>query len=658
MVAAIESRTLLRQRYLIQQLLGQGGFGRTYLALDHERFDEPCVLKEFTVSYQDEALVDKAKALFAREASILHQVQHPQIPRFWAAFEWEDRLFLVQDYIQGENYRTLLQYRRDRGETLSEVEVLHLLNHLLPVLAYLHDRQIVHRDISPENLVLSPAKGQAESWAIANDYTAGLPILLDFGSVKAATSGLSLAPSMTRIGKVGYAPPEQLQTGTVHPHSDLYALAATCVVLLTGREPHQLLDSLTLDWHWQSYTAVSREFAKILNRMLALHPSDRYQSANAVHRDLQRLLGVLTPMIWRPEYVSWQGFASPIHASAPVATGTSGDNTNVIGAKTELPPTQLQKLGRKFRRSWMRTSHPQAENTSHVATLPPIVEASSGAIEEHQAIRFGSQRPPAWSRFDWRRRSSGWVLGRIMIASGTIIAGIGLYVFRAPLPGIEQIWPTSNPTSSLIQSPYPDVTTTEPNVIEFAPGEVSAFVQGNLQENQTRIYQFHADKDQIMGVTLEGSGVKMNLLRADQSPVDYSSRQTRSWAGQLPGSELYQIQITGSGAYTLDMAISPNQKAQHLNDQQVRFDQGSVKTVTGEILAGQKRRYFLQAQKGQQIGFKVLQGDLRLKVLAPSGNPLGSSATAWQGKTPIPGKYTIEVTSTKREDYALSFELK
>ncbi len=654
MVAAIESRTLLRQRYLVQQLLGQGGFGRTYLALDHERFDEPCVLKEFTVSYQDEALVEKAKVLFAREASILHQVQHPQIPRFWAAFEWEDRLFLVQDYIQGENYRTLLQYRRDRGETLSEVEVLHLLNHLLPVLAYLHDRQIVHRDISPENLVLSPAKGHTESWATSHDYTAGLPILLDFGSVKAATSGLSLAPSMTRIGKVGYAPPEQLQTGNVHPHSDLYALAATCIVLLTGREPHQLLDSLTLDWHWQSYAPVSREFANILNRMLALHPNDRYQSATAVHSDLQRLLGVLTPMIWRPEYVSWQGFTSPIHPSA--TTGPYSPNGKE--SKTELPPTRLQKLGRKFNCNWQRAANVKADSVGNVATLPPIVEPVSGTIEEHQGIRFSPNQSTVWSRFDWRRRLSDWSMGKIMIASGTIIAGIGIYVFRAPLPGIEQIWPTSGPTSAAIQSPYPTVIATEPNIIEFAPGEVSAFVQGNLQENQTRIYQFRADKDQIMGVTLEGSGVKMNLLRADQSPVDYSSRQTRSWAGQLPGSERYQIQITGSGAYTLDMAISPNQKAQPPNDQPISFDQGFVKTVTGEILADQKRRYFLQAQKGQQIGFKVLQGDLRLKVLAPSGNPLGSSATAWQGKTPISGKYTIEVTSQKREDYALSFELK
>ncbi|MBE9030558.1 serine/threonine protein kinase [filamentous cyanobacterium LEGE 11480] len=667
MVAAIESRTLLRQRYLIKQLLGQGGFGRTYLALDRERFDEPCVLKEFTVSYQDESLVEKAKALFAREASILHQVQHPQIPRFWAAFEWEDRLFLVQDYVQGENYRTLLQTRRDRGETLNEVEVLHLLNHLLPVLSYLHDRDIVHRDISPENLVLSPAKGASENPQTSSDYTAGLPVLLDFGSVKAATSGLALVSSMTRVGKVGYAPPEQLQTGQVQPHSDLYALAATCIVLLTGREPHQLLDSLTLDWNWLAYTSVSREFANILNRMLALHPGDRYASATAVHSDLQRLLGVLTPMIWRPEYVSWQGFASPIHqrATANLATTRTAKSTGAI--KTELPPTHLQtkpreKISRFFSRHFSQspvqqlnerfsrqrghqtgnaTTASEITSDGNVATLPPRTDAPS-----HQLLQ---QLPPIQ---DWSPR---WMIAASCLAIGSI----GISIFRMPLESSYQFWP-SQPTASpkSITAKKPRVEATGPQTIEFTSQEVAAAVQGNLQENQTRIYRFRASKTQIMAVTLEGSGVKMNLLRADQSPIDNSSRQIRNWTGQLPASEVYQIQITGSGAYSLDMAISPNQKPQVETNQRLRFDHGSTKTVTGEVLTSKQRRYVFSAKTGQNISFKVLQGNIQLKLITPTQKPLGSSQTAWKGKAPVKGDYTIIITSKKREDYAVSVELK
>ncbi|NJM45227.1 MAG: serine/threonine protein kinase [Alkalinema sp. RU_4_3] len=311
----IESDVLLRERYRIKHLLGQGGFGRTYLALDQERFDEPCVVKEFTVSYQDAMVVEKAKALFQREASILHQIQHPQIPRFWAAFEWEERLFLVQDYVPGRTYRELLKARSAMRRTFSEAEVLHLLRHLLPVLSYLHDRQIVHRDISPDNLVLQSlgvpgrsihqgadhqgvnnqgaghqgADHQGVGAGGSNDYCLGLPVLLDFGAVKEATGGLTSLSTMTRVGKVGYAPPEQLQTGTVQPHSDLYALAASCLVLLTGREPQQLLDGLTLDWCWQPYARISDRLALVLERMLALHPGDRYPSAQAVLDDLEGL---------------------------------------------------------------------------------------------------------------------------------------------------------------------------------------------------------------------------------------------------------------------------------------------------------------------------------------------------------------------------------
>jgi serine/threonine protein kinase len=665
MVAAIESRTLLHQRYLIKHLLGQGGFGRTYLALDRERFDEPCVLKEFTVSYQDESLVAKAKSLFAREASILHQVQHPQIPRFWAAFEWEDRLFLVQDYIQGENYRTLLQQRRDRDTTLNEAEVLHLLNHLLPVLSYLHDLAIVHRDISPENLVLSPSKGATEHPQTPDDFTAGLPVLLDFGSVKAATSGLALVSSMTRVGKVGYAPPEQLQTGNVLPHSDLYALAATCIVLLTGREPQQLLDSLTLDWHWQAYTSVSRELANMLNRMLALHPTDRYQSAAAVHSDLQRLLGVLTPMMWRPEYVAWQGFASPIHQRA-----SSRGATATALPPTHLPPTYLQNLGQRLSQTLNHAFHPDgprpavALTAAHaadrhqgaVATLPPFTGSATIAADRMRRV---TGRPAATAPTPhWFQALRGWGHGTqwAIAASCLVVTGIGLHIFHGPMrPGYQSLL-----ASSARPAPRdPEAQSVPgPRTIEFAPNEVSTAVQGDLPENQTQIYQFRANKGQVTSINLEGSGVKMNLLRADQSPIDNASRQARHWTGQLPASESYQIQITGAGAYSLDMAIYPNKAQPHNATQPLNFDRHSTQTLTGEVLAGKTQRYTLNAAAGQRISFKVLQGDLQIQTIAPTGKPLGRSKTNWKGKAPIAGEYTIAITAKRREDYAIAFELK
>jgi serine/threonine protein kinase len=83
MVSPLPKATLLRQRYLIDRVLGQGGFARTYLAVDQERFQESCVIKEFFVSYQDESLIYKAKKLFHRESSILHQLLKRMSGFFW-----------------------------------------------------------------------------------------------------------------------------------------------------------------------------------------------------------------------------------------------------------------------------------------------------------------------------------------------------------------------------------------------------------------------------------------------------------------------------------------------------------------------------------------------------------------------------------------------
>ncbi len=166
----IPTGTVLQDRYRILSVLGQGGFGRTYLAEDQGRFNELCALKELTPADTGAYALEKSTELFQREAQILYQIQHPQIPQFRATFEYEQRLFLVQDYVEGQNYRTLLDQRRSQGYVFSEAEVKQLLQQLLPVLAYIHSKGIIHRDITPDNIILR-----------ARDH---LPVLIDFGVVK------------------------------------------------------------------------------------------------------------------------------------------------------------------------------------------------------------------------------------------------------------------------------------------------------------------------------------------------------------------------------------------------------------------------------------------------------------------------------------------
>jgi len=279
---SIQPGLTLGDRYVIVRQIGQGGFGRTYLAEDVNRFRELCVLKEFSPQVQTAYVVQKAEELFEREASVLYKLQHPQIPRFRELLRlnlWgKEYLFLVQDYVEGETYSHLLNARLQQGLCFAEAEVRQLLLSILPVLEYIHSLGVIHRDISPDNLMLRTVDK--------------LPVLIDFGGVKQVVAtvasqyyqpGAVAPPSvLTLLGKVGFAPAEQMQTGLVSPHSDLYALAVTMLVLLTGKHPQELIDTYTLSWQWRREVNLSPILAQVLDKMLSARPSDRYQSARQV----------------------------------------------------------------------------------------------------------------------------------------------------------------------------------------------------------------------------------------------------------------------------------------------------------------------------------------------------------------------------------------
>ncbi|HEY9603469.1 MAG TPA: serine/threonine-protein kinase [Allocoleopsis sp.] len=292
----IQAGQMLGGRYRVVRELGHGGFGRTYLAEDLNRFNEHCVLKEFAPQVQGTYALQKAEELFAREAGVLYKLQHPQIPKFREMFRVKQQdkglLFLVQDYVEGQTYHALLEARKRQGMRFNEAEVTQLMLQLLPVLQYIHSLGVVHRDISPDNLILRNLDG--------------LPVLIDFGGVKQlaatvasqflAAQGVA-SSSATRLGKVGYSPPEQMQGGIVFPHSDLYALGATVVVLLTGKEPQQLIDPQTMMWNWRREVNLSPKFDSVLDRMLQPRPSDRFSSAGEV---IQALTTTPSPVAYPP----------------------------------------------------------------------------------------------------------------------------------------------------------------------------------------------------------------------------------------------------------------------------------------------------------------------------------------------------------------------
>lgn len=281
----LPSNTLLQSRYQIKKLLGQGGFGRTYLAEDQGRFNEMCVLKEYIPSTGGDYALQKSKELFHREAQTLYQLHHPQVPELHSTFEEGNRLFLVQDYIEGPTYRRILEQRLANQQVFSEGEAFEFLQQMLPVLEYIHSKGIIHRDIAPDNIIFRKRDS--------------LPVLIDFGIVKEIAQGQPLeeeGENATTVGKLGYAPSEQLQTGKIYPSSDLYALAVTTVVLLTGRKSQDLKDEESMNWRWQQWLpSLTPQFAQILNRMLSSKPRNRYQTAADAAQALRTLTGLVPP---------------------------------------------------------------------------------------------------------------------------------------------------------------------------------------------------------------------------------------------------------------------------------------------------------------------------------------------------------------------------
>jgi serine/threonine protein kinase len=268
------SQLLLRNRYRAIKFLGGGGFGRTYQAIDQDCMNAPCVVKQFSPSLDIQAepvALRKATEMFNQEAVRLLQLgEHPQIPRLLAYFE-QEHLYLVQQLIDGQDLKQELA----REGAFSEQKIRQLLADLLPVLKFIHDHGVIHRDIKPGNIMRRRQDGKL--------------ILIDFGVSKQATGSL-LGKVGTTVGTAGYTPLEQMR-GQAYPASDLYSLGVTCVCLLTQFLPRvdgsdEVYNAMEGRWLWREYlpqgTTISPHLGKVLDKLLQDLPKERYQSADEV----------------------------------------------------------------------------------------------------------------------------------------------------------------------------------------------------------------------------------------------------------------------------------------------------------------------------------------------------------------------------------------
>jgi serine/threonine protein kinase len=251
----------LRDRYLAVQPIGQGGFGRTFKAIDEDKPSKPfCVIKQFFPQIEGTTATQKAAELFTQEASALEQLNCPNIPKLLAYFITPDgRQYLVQEFIDGQNLKDELA---QHGQ-FSTVQVRELLTTILSTLNYIHLSGFIHRDIKPENIIRRTDNRQL--------------YLVDFGAAKMATTDPQLHG--TTIGTPEFMAPEQ-GWGRAFPASDLYSLGVTCLNLLTGISPFNLFDDNRGEWVWKNSLAneIDPLLATIIDKLIQPKPIDRYST--------------------------------------------------------------------------------------------------------------------------------------------------------------------------------------------------------------------------------------------------------------------------------------------------------------------------------------------------------------------------------------------
>ncbi|MDF5713325.1 MAG: macro domain-containing protein [Rhizonema sp. NSF051] len=319
-------------RYEIVTELARGGFETTYLATDKHRPSNPyCVVEKIDPASPNKEVLRIIKLLFVQEAEILDRLgaKHEQIPQLVAHFEENQELYLVREYIEGED----LTHEIIPGKQLSESYVVTLLQDVLEILIFVHGNHVIHRDVKPANLIRRKQDGKI--------------VLIDFG---AATQFFTLSfdsqeqefIKTLRIGTLGYTPPEQFQ-GDPKFCSDIYALGMIGIQALTGIKPSEFQkDTNTGEIIWHNQGQVSKKLANILDRMVQSDYLKRYQSVNEV---LKALYSLRTPKTYIP----------------------TADN---------LSENPVQSLGRWLRRLFgqkPKNLH-EAKELAETSILPPVIQ--------------------------------------------------------------------------------------------------------------------------------------------------------------------------------------------------------------------------------------------------------------------------------------------
>jgi ABC-type branched-subunit amino acid transport system substrate-binding protein/serine/threonine protein kinase len=365
-----------------------------------------CVIKQLMLNPSfNTTQLEIATKLFHREAEVLEKLgEHPRIPRLFAFLELtasaappytqQKFFYLVQEYIEGQN----LQQELAAKGRFSETEVIEVLREIAKILEFIHIQGTIHRDVKPSN-IMRDLQGKIH--------------LIDFGAVKqvvaetARSSGRLSDRNLTCVFTPEYAPWEQRQGQGIYPSSDLYSLAVTCLNLLTGKQPQELLDRSN-NWQWRTPDLdVSDALADILDKMLQALPPERFETARDVLEALDDTLGI------------------PVLSIAPKSRPTP----SVPAAKTVFLGTgEPEPLQRE-------------NNGAHIEPQPLLVD-SYPVQSEPQPLQFETYPSSDDNSFSLQliettrqptKPKQPWLVGGLVVAG---IVGVGAIVSQLLLPSL------------------------------------------------------------------------------------------------------------------------------------------------------------------------------------------------------------------------------
>ena len=269
MPVSLNPGDVLRGRYQISRIIGQGGMGSIYLADDLRLEGRQCALKEVEHDRSLPAdLLQEAREQFLREATVLARLDQPNLPKVSDFFSIGSRDYLIMDFVPGKDLRELMLKARQENTFLPEDEVINWANQLADALTYLHnqDPSILHRDIKPSNLKLTPS---------------GLLKLVDFGLVKVLAPGEVTITILQGQGTALYTPLEQYGGDSAHTdvRTDIYAFGATLYHLLTSTPPavarERFLNPENLTPPRQINPNLSLRTERTILWAMNLHPDER-----------------------------------------------------------------------------------------------------------------------------------------------------------------------------------------------------------------------------------------------------------------------------------------------------------------------------------------------------------------------------------------------